>query len=237
MPPQALDQRLSKPVDNATLRSVTGRSWNSRLFSSVMASRALPKVSGSCGSARSSAPIHRSCHPSDGHANTGARNETFTCADDHCRCQDYGSYRLSQGSGAYGLHGLDGERRSVVDAGGNQGYAKAHQDTGRIDLQDRDIGDNERNERAEIAEGSGKLREIESVLHGASGRRRSGFQLHGNSAAATRLARCADGRAIGRFLISSQYEEDRLTTTLDCVRRNMAYDLNHMHSTRVGAII
>ena len=40
------------PVDTATRVSVTGRSGNTRLFSSVMAMIALPSVSGTWGSAR-----------------------------------------------------------------------------------------------------------------------------------------------------------------------------------------
>ena len=84
-PPSALDQAFASPVEIATPRSVTGLSGNSRLFSLVMAMSALPNVRGSCGRARSTAPVQRSPADSAGHANAGNRRAGVMaeiCADE-----------------------------------------------------------------------------------------------------------------------------------------------------------
>src|SRR3972149_5030940 len=48
--------RFMMPVDTATLSSLTGRSGNRRLFSSVIAMMAVPRVRGIWGRARTTAP-------------------------------------------------------------------------------------------------------------------------------------------------------------------------------------
>src|SRR3990167_3079241 len=74
MPPSTLEARLITPVENATERSDTGRSGNSRLFSSVIEINALPKVSGTCGKASSTNPVQRSGQVRDDQANDGILN-------------------------------------------------------------------------------------------------------------------------------------------------------------------
>jgi len=66
-----LEPIFIKPVENATERSDTGRSGNSRLFSSMIAMRALPNVRGSCGKASRRNPVQTSDEVRDGQANDG----------------------------------------------------------------------------------------------------------------------------------------------------------------------
>ena len=69
-------RRFIIPVEIATFFSVTFRSGNRRLFSSVTAMTALPSVSGTCGSARKIVPIANSCQVMPANANVGSLNST-----------------------------------------------------------------------------------------------------------------------------------------------------------------
>src|SRR6185437_8522420 len=46
--------------------------------------------------------------------------------------------------------------------------AERKEDTERVDFHDRDVGDDERNQRAQIAEGPGPLHAVEAIARGAA---------------------------------------------------------------------
>ena len=62
-----------------------------------------------------------------------------------------------------GLHRLHGDRRAVDEAAHDHGHAEGEQHAERIHLEDADVGNDERNQRAKIAEGAGDLHAVEAV--------------------------------------------------------------------------
>ena len=62
-----------------------------------------------------------------------------------------------------GLHGLDRHRGAEVHATGDRGKPEAKEHALGIEAIDRDVSDDERNERSQIAEGAGELGAVEDV--------------------------------------------------------------------------
>ena len=62
-PPMLAPTRFMTPWSIATVRTVIGRSGKSALFSSTVATIALPSVNATWGSPRTSTPVTRSSHP------------------------------------------------------------------------------------------------------------------------------------------------------------------------------
>ena len=80
-----------------------------------------------------------------------------------CLRDDRGLRRLGGGDGADGLHRLDRERGLVIQAADHHGGSKGKQNAEGVDFKHRDIGDDEGNQGAEIAEGAGPFHSIEAV--------------------------------------------------------------------------
>ena len=81
----------------------------------------------------------------------------------HCRRDDQSLCRLRGGNRARSLHGLYRHRRAIDEAAHDHGQTKGQQDSERVHLEHTDVGDDEGNERAEIAEGTGHLHAVEAV--------------------------------------------------------------------------
>jgi len=79
-PPTQPASRFIRPVLTATSPSCSGRSGKSRLFSSRIATMALPSVSGICGSASSTVPATRSFQPMPPRVKAGQRQPTGAAA-------------------------------------------------------------------------------------------------------------------------------------------------------------
>jgi hypothetical protein len=75
-------------------------------------------------------------------------------------------------AGADRLHRLHRKRRTVEDADDDQGDAKGQEDACRVQLEQGDVGEDEGNQRAEVAEGAGQFVQDVAVAweHGSAGR-------------------------------------------------------------------
>jgi len=67
------------------------------------------------------------------------------------------------GDSGDGLHGLDRHWCAEVHAAGDGGKPEAEEYSLRIEAIDRDISDDERNERSQVAERAGELGAVEGV--------------------------------------------------------------------------
>jgi len=79
-PPNMGETRFMMPWETHMVRSVTGRSGKRSLFSWVMATTALPSVSGICGRVKSRVPVTMSSHLIWCSPNWGRRKPMFTWA-------------------------------------------------------------------------------------------------------------------------------------------------------------
>ena len=88
-----------------------------------------------------------------------------------------GAYASGNGRRSDGLHRLDRKRRPVIEAGRHQGNAEHEKEPERFHLHDRDVGHDEGNQGADVAEGPGPLHLIVEVLCFSCADHLSGSQL------------------------------------------------------------
>ena len=84
-------------------------------------------------------------------------------APHHRRRDDERLRGLRGGDGAGSLHGLHRDRRAVDEAAHDHGQSECEQHPEGIHFEDADVGNDERDQRAQIAEGAGDLHAVEPV--------------------------------------------------------------------------
>ena len=86
-----------------------------------------------------------------------------------CGRDDERLSRLCSGNGADRLHRLYRHWRPVEEPGRDHGAAERQQDPGGVHLQHREIGNDERDKRAEVPERASPLCQVEAVARGDRG--------------------------------------------------------------------